>query len=37
MLDELFNKIVDMDEEGAVSLAKEYLEKGGDAQKLLDV
>lgn len=37
VLDELFNKIVDMDEEGAVSLAKEYLEKGGDAQKLLDV
>lgn len=37
MLDELFNKIVDMDEEGAASLAKEYLEKGGDAQKLLDV
>jgi len=37
VLDELFNKIVDMDEEGAVSLAKEYLEKGEDAQKLLDV
>ncbi|MGB9977560.1 cobalamin B12-binding domain-containing protein [Thermovenabulum sp.] len=36
MLEELFNRIVDMDEEGAVSLAKEYLEGGGDAKKLLE-
>jgi methylmalonyl-CoA mutase cobalamin-binding domain/chain len=35
--EELFNKIVDMDEEGSIKLAKEYLEGGGDAQKLLDV
>ncbi|KYO70947.1 cobalamin B12-binding domain-containing protein [Thermovenabulum gondwanense] len=36
MLEELFNRIVDMDEEGAVSMAKEYLEGGGDAKKLLE-
>jgi methylmalonyl-CoA mutase cobalamin-binding domain/chain len=35
--EELFNKIVDMDEEGSIKLAKEYLEGGGDPQKLLDV
>lgn len=37
MHEELFNKIIDMDEEGSIKLAKEYLEGGGDAQKLLDV
>ena len=37
MQEELFNKIVDMDEEGAISLAKEYLDGGGDPQKLLEV
>jgi methylmalonyl-CoA mutase cobalamin-binding domain/chain len=35
--EELFNKIVDMDEEGSIKLAKEYLDGGGDAQKLLNV
>jgi methanogenic corrinoid protein MtbC1 len=37
MRDELFNKIVDMDEEGSIKLAKEYLDGGGDPQKLLEV
>ncbi len=37
MHEELFNKIVDMDEEGSIKLAKEYLDGGGDAQKLLNV
>ncbi len=37
MLEELFDKIVDMDEEGSIKLAKEYLDSGGDAQKLLEV
>ena len=37
MLDKLFNSIVEMDEEGAIKLAKEYLDDGGEAQKLLDV
>ena len=36
MQEELFNKIVDMDEEGSIKLAKEYLEGGGDPQKLLE-
>ena len=36
MQEELFNKIVDMDEEGSVKLAKEYLDGGGDPQKLLE-
>ncbi|TYP57558.1 cobalamin B12-binding domain-containing protein, partial [Thermosediminibacter litoriperuensis] len=37
MLDEIFQKIVEMEEEEAVKKAKEYLEGGGDAQKLLEV
>jgi methylmalonyl-CoA mutase cobalamin-binding domain/chain len=36
MQEELFNKIVDMDEEGSVKQAKEYLDGGGDPQKLLE-
>lgn len=36
MLEELFNRIVDMDEEGSIKMAKEYIEGGGDAQKLLE-
>jgi len=36
MQEELFNRIVDMDEEGSIKLAKEYLEGGGDPQKLLE-
>jgi len=34
--EELFSRIVDMDEEGSIKLAKEYLEGGGDPQKLLE-
>lgn len=37
MQEELFNKIVEMDEEGSIKLAKEYLDGGGDAQNLLEV
>ncbi|NLZ54716.1 MAG: cobalamin-binding protein, partial [Thermoanaerobacteraceae bacterium] len=37
MQEELFTKIVDMDEEGSIKLAKEYLEGGGNPQKLLEV
>ncbi|MCR4431070.1 MAG: cobalamin-dependent protein [Tepidanaerobacteraceae bacterium] len=37
MLDELFNKIVDMEEEESINMAKAYLENGGDPQKLLEV
>lgn len=37
MQEELFNKIVDMDEEGSIKMAKEYLDGGGDPQKLLEV
>ena len=37
MQEELFNKIVDMDEEGSIKLAKEYLEGGGRPQKLLEI
>ena len=36
MQEELFSRIVDMDEEGSIKLAKEYLEGGGDPQKLLE-
>lgn len=35
MEEEIFNRIVDMDEQGAVQMAREYLDKGGDPQKLL--
>lgn len=37
MLNELMNRIVDMDEEGSIKMAREYLNGGGDAQKLLEV
>jgi len=37
VLEELFNKIVEMDEEGSIKMAKEYLEGGGSAQSLLEV
>ncbi|WP_422448850.1 cobalamin B12-binding domain-containing protein [Thermoanaerobacterium sp. DL9XJH110] len=37
MQEELFNKIVDMDEEGSIKMAREYLDGGGDPQKLLEV
>ena len=37
MQEKLFDLIVDMEEEEAIKSAKEYLEGGGDAQKLLDV
>ena len=37
MQEKLFNLIVDMEEEEALKSAKEYLEGGGDAQKLIDV
>ena len=37
MREELFNRIVEMDEEGSIKLAKEYLDGGGDAQVLLEV
>ncbi|NLL23785.1 MAG: cobalamin-binding protein, partial [Tissierellia bacterium] len=33
----LYELIVEMEEEEALELAKEYLEGGGDAQALLDV
>ncbi|MDD2397271.1 MAG: cobalamin-dependent protein [Tissierellia bacterium] len=36
MQEKLFNLIVDMEEEEAIKSAKEYLEGGGDAQKLLN-
>jgi len=34
--EELLNKIVEMDEDGSIKTAKEYLEGGGDAQKVLE-
>lgn len=37
MQEKLFNLIVDMEEEEALKSAEEYLEGGGDAQKLIDV
>ena len=37
MQDELFNKIVDMDEEGSIKMAKEYLDGGGDPNELLNI
>jgi methylmalonyl-CoA mutase cobalamin-binding domain/chain len=37
MQEELFQKIVDMDEEGALKLAKDFLDKGGNPQELLEV
>jgi len=37
MQEELFNRIVDMDEEGSIELAKKYLDEGGDPQKLLEI
>ena len=37
MQEELFNKIVNMDEEGSIKLAKEYLDRGGKPQELLEV
>jgi len=37
MQEELFNKIVDMDEEGSIKMAKEYLDGGGDPKELLNI
>jgi len=37
MQEELFQKIVDMDEEGALKLSKDFLDKGGNPQELLEV
>jgi len=37
MHDELFSKIVDMDEEGSIKMAKEYLDGGGDPNELLNI
>ncbi|KXG77793.1 Methionine synthase [Fervidicola ferrireducens] len=37
MLEDVLKSIVEMEEEEAVNKAKEYLEGGGDAQKLLEV
>jgi methanogenic corrinoid protein MtbC1 len=37
VLEELFNRIVELDEEGSIKIAKEYLNGGGDSQKLLEV
>jgi len=37
MREELFNLIVDMEEEEAIKKAKEFLDGGGDAKELLDV
>lgn len=36
MLEKLYDLIVEMEEEEAIKLANEYLEGGGDAQKLID-
>lgn len=35
MEEEILNRIVDMDEKGAVGMAKEYVDKGGDPERLL--
>ncbi|MDN5332491.1 MAG: hypothetical protein PWP45_1716 [Tepidanaerobacteraceae bacterium] len=37
MLDEILKSIVEMEEEEAIKKAKEYLDGGGDPQKLLEV
>jgi methylmalonyl-CoA mutase cobalamin-binding domain/chain len=37
MREELFNLIVEMEEEESIKKAKEYLDGGGDAQELLDI
>lgn len=37
MLEEILKSIVEMEEEEAVNKAKEYIEGGGDAKKLLEV
>lgn len=37
MTEKIFNSIVGMEEENALKFAKEYLDDGGDPQKLLDV
>lgn len=37
MREELFNLIVEMEEEKAIETAKKYLDDGGDARELLDV
>ncbi|NLY66068.1 MAG: cobalamin-binding protein [Tissierellia bacterium] len=37
MTEKIFNSIVGMEEENALKFAKEYLNDGGDPQKLLDV
>lgn len=36
MREELFNQIVEMDEEGSLETAKKFLESGGDAKEVLD-